>query len=99
MNIDHTLIIPLMREFAALTPSQQQVFLYCLVNMPNPKAYTSDLLDIRTALGCKPITVRTALRIISQSKQLSQLVKYHRVNHKEALYHEYEQKKDHLHLS
>ena len=91
MIIEHTLLIPLLKELATLSPVQQEVFLFCLEHLPEPKAYTGDLLRIRSAVGCKPRTAQVALQIITKSKILSQMVKYHRINRKEARIHEFQQ--------
>jgi hypothetical protein len=88
MNIEHTQLLPLLDALVILSPVQQEIFLFCLKNCPEPKAYSGDLLRIRESVGCNPHTTLVALRIISASPVLSQLVKYRRVNHNEVMTNE-----------
>ena len=78
--IDHAVLMPFIEEFSTLTPKQQAIFLFCLKKLPNPVNGSGDLLRIRTAVGCKPRTVQVALQVINNTKILSQLVKYRRIN-------------------
>jgi hypothetical protein len=96
MNLEHAQIIPLLKELVAMTPTQQEIFLFCLENLPEPKPYTGDLLRIRTAVGCNPRTAQVALWIISRSKILSKFVSYRRINRKEINIYELQQAQDHL---
>ena len=89
MQIDHTQILPLLKEFAALSPVQQEIFLFCLVYCPRPRPHTGDLFMIRNAVGCKANTVHSALEDINSLPILSQLVKYTRLNTMEIKQDEY----------
>lgn len=101
MTIDSSQLMPLLKAIVTLTPAQQEIFLFCLENLPHPRPYTGDLLRIRTAVGCKSRTAQVALQQISKHPLLSQLVKYQKINIKEAVIYEYydrknETAKDHL---
>ena len=80
MMIDHADLMPFIKEFSTLTPKQQEIFLFCLEKLPHPVNGSGDLLRIRTAIGCKARTVQIALQVINNTKILSQLVKYRRIN-------------------
>lgn len=80
MLIDHSVLMPFLREFSSLTQKQQAIFLFCLEHVPNPTNHTGDLLRIRTAVKCKPRTLQVALRVINNTTILSKLVKYRKVN-------------------
>lgn len=80
MLIDHTALMPFLKELITLSPKQQEIFLFCLENLPHPVNNSGDLERIRTAVGCKHRTLQVALLVINNTQILSQLVKYRRTS-------------------
>lgn len=86
MIIQSEQLLPMLKELANLSPVQLSILVYCIEHCPRPIAYSGDLLQIRTAIGCKPRTVQIALRRFNQSRLLSQLVNYRRIKKEDMEY-------------
>lgn len=61
--------------------------MYCLVNLPRPVMYSSDVRDLSLTLGYHVRTIQKALHAISKSPLLGQCVQFTRFNHKEEMYY------------
>lgn len=65
-----------LKEFAALSKSQQEVFLFCVKHCPRPQKHSGDVRYICQATNLTYKTVLPALYAINQSKLLSKVVQY-----------------------
>jgi hypothetical protein len=83
------MILKFLKEFSRLSPSEQQVFLYCLENCPHPRRYTGDLRQIQTHTQLSRLTVYQALNHISNLPHLRKAVCYIRTDIKELKKEEY----------
>lgn len=92
MRIDSSQLLTMLEEYSLLSGNQRRVFLHCLVKLPRPVAYSSDIRSISMACGYHVRTVQKALRLISSLPTLGQCVKLTRINRKEALYVEHQDK-------
>ena len=65
-----------LKEFAVLSKSQQEVFLFCVKHCPRPRKHSGDVRFICQATGLTYKTVLPALYAINHTKMLSQVVQY-----------------------
>jgi hypothetical protein len=68
------MFLEFLKEFAALTHTQQRVFIYCVEKLPHPRCRSGDIAMIARSLGVHRESVRYALRRISASCSLSRAV-------------------------
>lgn len=83
------MILKFLKEFSRLSPSEQQVFLYCLENCPHPRRYTGDLRKIQQNTHLSRLTVYQALNHISNLPHLRKAVCYIRTDIDDLLRDEY----------
>jgi len=67
-------LVPLCSALAAMSPSQQDVFLHCLKHRPSPVLYSGDTRRIAVCLRLHVRTVQRALQSIKQDPVLSKAV-------------------------
>lgn len=94
MRIDSAVLVPLLTEFSKLSANQQRIFMFCLVNLPRPVMYSSDVRNLSVALGYHVRTIQKALHVISASPILGQCVQFTRFNHKEEYYYAEREKQE-----
>jgi hypothetical protein len=70
------MIISFLQDFAKLTRTQQEIFLFCLRECPFPQKNTNDIQYIAAATHHPYKSVWIALQYISTLPTLSKLVKY-----------------------
>jgi hypothetical protein len=70
------MFLKFLKEFAALSRSEQQVFLYCLEKCPFPRKKSSDLNFIAQSLGLSYKTTWKAIKVLSSKKAFNRVVKY-----------------------
>ena len=84
MKIDSSILVPLLRAFGSLSDNERQIFLYCLLNLPRPALYSSDVRSISTITGYHVRTVQKALRTISKDPMLGRCVQIIRITRQQA---------------
>lgn len=80
-------VLIFMKEFAALTQTQQRVFLYCLQACPHPTAYSDDVRKIASATDLHVRTVQRALQTIKKHPKLASAVYFTKIKSKKEFYH------------